>query len=96
MCYLSQSFYKIPRLIRLQFNYLIILKLGSKRDTEMIISECSIGIEKDHLLSLYKDATKQKFNFLKINLETGNDNEKFSRNFNDFYRIEGDSESDEG
>ena len=96
MCYLSQSFYKIPRLIRLQFNYLIILKLGSKRDTEMIISECSIGIEKDELLSLYKDATKQKFNFLKINLETGNDNEKYSRNFNDFYTIEGDSESDEG
>ena len=63
MCYLSQSFYKIPRLIRLQFNYLIILKLGSKRDTEMIISECSIGIEKDELLSLYKEATKQKFNF---------------------------------
>ena len=96
MCYLSQSFYKIPRLIRLQFNYLIILKLGSKRDTEMIINECSIGIEKDELLSLYKDATKQKFNFLKINLETGNDNEKFSHNFNDFYTIEGDSESDEG
>ena len=96
MCYLSQSFYKIPRLIRLQFNYLIILKLGSKRDTEMIISECSIGIEKDELLSLYKEATKQKFNFLKINLETGNDNEKFSKNFNDFFTIESGSESDEG
>ena len=27
MCYLSQSFYKIPRLIRLQFTYLIILKV---------------------------------------------------------------------
>ena len=96
MCYLSQSFYKIPRLIRLQFNYLIILKLGSKRDTEMIISECSIGIEKDELLSLYKEATKQKFNFLKINLETGNDNEKFSKNFNSFFTIESGSESDEG
>jgi len=96
MCYLSQSFYKIPRLIRLQFNYLIILKLGSKRDTEMIISECSVGIEKDELLSLYKEATKQKFNFLKINLETGNDNEKFSKNFNSFFTIESGSESDEG
>ena len=96
MCYLSQSFYKIPRLIRLQFNYLIILKLGSKRDTEMIISECSIGIEKDELLSLYKEATKQKFNFLKINLDTGNDNEKFSKNFNSFFTIEINSDSDEG
>ena len=95
MCYLTQSFYKVPRLIRLQFNYLIILKLGSKRDTEMIINECSIGIEKNELLKLYKNATKQKFNFLKINLETGNENEKFSKNFNDFYKIESDSESDD-
>jgi hypothetical protein len=62
----------------------------------MIISECSIGIEKDELLSLYKEATKQKFNFLKINLETGNDNEKFSKNFNDFFTIESNSDSDEG
>jgi len=95
LCYLSQSFYKIPRLIRLQFNYLLLLKLGSKRDMEMILSECSLGIEKAELLKLYKDATKEKFNFLKISLDTSNENEKFSKNFNEFYEIEGDSDSDE-
>jgi hypothetical protein len=29
MCYLSQSFYRIPKIIRLQCNYLILLKLRS-------------------------------------------------------------------
>ena len=95
MCYLSQSFYKIPRLIRLQFNYLILLKLGSKRDLNMILADCSLGIEKDELVSLYKDAVKQPFNFLKIDLETGNENKKFSRNFTDFYHIEDDSDKEE-
>ena len=91
--YLTQSFYKVPRLIRLQFNYLILLKLGSRRDMEMILNECSLGIEKDELIKLYKSATKEKFHFLKINLEIANSNEKFSHNFNDFYKIE--TESDE-
>ena len=94
MCYLSQSFYKIPRLVRLQFNYLILLKLGSKRDLNMILADCSLGIEKDELVTLYKDAVKQPFHFLKIDLETGDENKKFSKNFTDFYHIENESESD--
>ena len=96
MAYLSQSFYKIPSLIRLQFNYLIILKLGSKRDLSMILNDCGLGIEKDELLFIYKDAVKQPFNFLKIDIDSSNQNKKFSHNFNDFYTIESDSESDEG
>jgi hypothetical protein len=95
MCYLTQSFYKVPRLIRLQFNYLVLLKLGSRRDMEMILNECSLGIEKEQLLKFYKDATKEKFNSLIINLDTGNENEKFSHNFNNFYAVGSESESDE-
>ena len=52
MFYLSQSFYKIPQLIKLQFNYLIILKVGSKRDITTILSDCGLGIDKDELLSI--------------------------------------------
>ena len=47
----------------------------------MILNECSLGIEKDELLKLYKDATKEKFNFLKINLDTGNSNVVFKEFF---------------
>jgi hypothetical protein len=94
LCYLTQSFYKVPRLIRLQFNYLVLLKLGSRRDMEMILNECSLGIEKEQLLKLYKDATKEKFHTLIINLDTGNENEKFSHNFNNFYKIESDSDEE--
>ena len=63
MCYLSQSFFAIPTLIRRQFNYVITLKLSGKRDLNLILSNYSLGIEVDQIMKMYKDATKEKFNF---------------------------------
>ena len=58
----------------------------------MILADCSSGIEKDELVTLYKPAVKQPFHFLKIDLETGDKNKKFSKIFTDFYHIENESE----
>ena len=88
MCYLSQSFFAIPTLIRRQFNYVIILKLSGKGDLNLILSNYALGIEVDQIIDLYKNATKDKFNFLKIDIENRDDNRKFSHNFIDFYKIE--------
>ena len=88
MCYLSQSFFAIPTLIRRQFNYVIILKLSGKRDLNLILSDYALGIEVDQIIDLHKNATKDKFNFLKIDIENRDDNRKFSHNFIDFYKIE--------
>ena len=88
MCYLSQSFFSIPTLIRRQFNYVIILKLSGKRDLNLILSNYALGIDVDQIIDLYKNATKDKFNFLKIGIENRDDNRKFSHNFIDFYKIE--------
>ena len=88
MCYLSQSFFSIPTLIRRQFNYVIILKLSGKRDLNLILSNYALGIDVDQIIDLYKNATKDKFSFLKIDIENRDDNRKFSHNFIDFYKIE--------
>ena len=87
MMYLTQSFFKVPKLIRIQMNYLIILKLSSNRDLNLIMSEFSLGLDKNELLDIYKDATKQKFNFLKIDLDQSDDGKKFSKNFTQFYQL---------
>jgi len=52
-------------------------------------------IEIKSLLHLYEDATQQKFNFLKINLNTVDMNKKFSKNFIDFYLLDGKTEEEE-
>jgi len=92
--YLSQSYFKIPKFIRLQSTYLILFKLSSSRDMNMILSECSLGVDKKELANIFKDATKEKFGFIKINLDTPDENKKFSHNWNDYYKIDSDSDSD--
>lgn len=88
MCYLSQSYYTIPKTIRLQFSYLIILKVGSKRDLNMILRDNSLGVEGEDLMNIYKDATKVPFDFLKISLNERNDDKRFSHNWIEFYEID--------
>ena len=96
MCYLSQSFFRIPKIIRLQCNYLILLKLGSRRDLTLILSDYGLGVDKEELMAIYRDATKIPFDFLKIATDERDDNKRFSKNWTGFYAIESDSESDEG
>ena len=94
MCYLSQSFFRIPKIIRLQCNYLILLKLGSKRDLALILADYGLGVDKNELMTIYKDATKIPFDFLKISTDERDDNKRFSHNWTAYYDIGGDSDSD--
>ena len=76
MYYLSQSFFEIPKIVRLQFSHLILLKLSSNRDLNLISSDYSLRIDKNQLAVIYKDGIQSKFHFwksLQINLiSTGN------------------------
>jgi hypothetical protein len=88
VCYLSQSFFKIPKIVRLQFSHLILLKLSSNRDLNLILSDYSLGVDRQQLAMIYKDATKIKFDFLKVAIDEPDNNKKFSHNWTDFYKIE--------
>jgi hypothetical protein len=77
--YLSQSFYAIPKIIRQQANYIVLKKLGSQKDIKMIIREYSLGMDLDELMSLYKDCTKNKLDFVMIDMQ--NDDYKYRRSF---------------
>jgi hypothetical protein len=67
--YLSQSYYRIPKMIRSNCSYLVLLKLSGQREVNMILSECSLGLTKDQLLKMYKHATSEKFSALLIDFE---------------------------
>ena len=61
----------------------------------LILMDYGLGIERNELENIFKDATKKKFNFLKIDLDNPNNNEKFSKNWNDFYKVGDDDYDDE-
>lgn len=92
MIFLSQSYFKVDKVIRGQLNYLLLLKLSSNKDLKLVLSDYSLGVEKEELVEIWKDATKEKFSFLKIDINTGDPNKKFSKGFLDYYEL-GESES---
>jgi ABC-type oligopeptide transport system ATPase subunit len=94
-CYLSQSYYQVPKTIRAQLSYIWLVKIGQKRDLNLILADSGGLVDKKTLMHLYEDATQQKFNFLKINLNTVDMNKKFSKNFIDFYLLDGKTEEEE-
>jgi hypothetical protein len=90
MCYLSQNFFGVPTLIRRQWNYVIILKLSGSKDMKAIIQNYSLGLDADEIVKLYKEATRERFNFLKISVDERDDNKIYSHNFTGFYKVNND------
>jgi len=86
VCYLSQSFYKIPKVIRTNCNYFVILKLSGKRDLNLILSEFELGVSKKELMDMYEYATKEKFNVLLIDIEAPKE-KRFRKNFLEYIQI---------
>ena len=78
--YITQSWFRVPKTIRLNTSYVAILKIGSKRDLNLILSEVSIGVNKDQLTNMYDFATHKKMDVLLIHVEKPV-SQKFHRNF---------------
>jgi len=67
--FISQSYFKIPKIIRNNCSYMVLLKLSGNREVNMILSEFGLGITKEQLVQLYEYATKEKFSPLVIDME---------------------------
>ena len=67
--FISQSYFKIPKIIRNNCSYMILLKLSGQREVNIILSEFGLGVTKEQLIELYEYATKEKFSPLIIDLE---------------------------
>jgi hypothetical protein len=87
--FIAQSYFKIPKPIRSQMTYLILLKVSSGKDLRLIMGDFNLVLELDQLQNIYKDATKIKMkDFMKIDVNSGDPNKKFSKNWKDFYEVE--------
>ena len=79
--YLSQSFFKIPIIIRQNSNYVIVLGIGNKRSMNLMLSEFAIGASKEQLMGMYKYASLQKMHFLLIDVDETDTDKKFRQDF---------------
>ena len=88
LVYITQSYYAVPKMIRNNMTYLIIKQISSMKNLTMIAREFDLGLSKETLTNMYKDATKEKQNFLMMDLEAP-PADRFRKGFNDIYEIEG-------
>jgi hypothetical protein len=72
--FISQSYFKIPKIIRNNCSYMILLKLSGQREVNIILSEFGLGVTKEQLMELYEYATAEKFSPLIIDLEADKEN----------------------
>lgn len=67
--FISQSYFRIPKIIRNNCSYMVLLKLSGQREVNLILSEFGLGITKEQLLDAYRTATAEKLQPLLIDLE---------------------------
>lgn len=67
--YLTQSFFGVPKVIRLQCNYLVLKKLHDTRDLNMILKTFSLGLTCEELMALYRYCTEACDLFLLVDID---------------------------
>jgi hypothetical protein len=68
--YLTQSYYKVPKLVRLQCQYIFIIKTSGLKDLRLLLSEYSLTATTDQLQNMYNSCCNAGIfgNFLLIDL----------------------------
>jgi hypothetical protein len=84
--FISQSYFRIPKIIRNNCGYMILLKLSGQREVNMILSEFGLGVSKEELIKIYEYATRDKFYPLLIDLEESPE-KRFRKGFLDIIDI---------
>lgn len=73
--YLTQSYFKVPKVVRLQCQYIFIIKVSGVRDLKLILSEYNLNTTKEQLLKYYDKCCNSGVfgNFLLIDLNSTQD-----------------------
>ena len=81
LCFLTQSYFSVPKDVRLNCTYYIIFKLNNKRELQNITINHSADIDYKDFIKIYRDFTKDSTNFLTIDTTQPVD-KRFKKNFN--------------
>ena len=79
LCFLTQSYFSVPKDVRLNCTHYILFKLHLKRELQNIAINHSADIDYKDFIKIYRYCMKEPFNFLTI--DTSKD-KKFIKNFN--------------
>jgi len=93
--YLCHSWYACPKVFRLNTQYAFIYQLPSARELRELYKELGMNIERDDFWKAYREATKNKFNFLLIDKKTNNLQLQYRSGLDGLFSWRAEAESDE-
>jgi hypothetical protein len=79
--FISQSYFSIPKNIRLNCDYFVITKMGNKKELIEIAKDHTTDINNDKFKEIYREATKDHYSVLVIDLKTQDPKMKYKKNF---------------
>ena len=74
LVFISQSYFKVPKTIRLNATHYFIMKIPNKRELQQIASNHSSDIDFKDFMKLYLDYTKEPYSFLVNDTTLSSDN----------------------
>ena len=66
LCFLTQSYFSVPKDVRLNCTHYIIFKLSNKRELQNIAIDHSCDVDYKDFVKIYRNCTKEPFHFLTI------------------------------
>ena len=72
--FISQSYFKVPKYIRLNATHYFVMNTPNKRELQQIASNHSSDIDFKDFMKLYKDYTKEPYSFLVNDTTFSSDN----------------------
>jgi len=89
LVYLSQSYFAVPKMVRMNLNYLIIKRLNTLQDLFRMMREYSLSVSKDTLVELYQHSIQDNLqDFLLVDLDS-EPKDRFRFNFLDVCDLNG-------
>ena len=66
LVFITQSYFSVPKDVRLNSTHYLIMKINNKRELQNIAINHSGDIDYKDFLKIYRECTKESFNFLTI------------------------------
>ena len=72
--FITQSYFSVPKEIRLNSTHYLIMKIHNKRELQQIAINHSADIDYKDFMKIYKNCTKEPYSFLTIDTTLPADN----------------------
>ena len=67
--FITRSYFSVPKVVRLNLTHYLIMKINNKRELQNIATNHSADIDYKDFIKIYRECTKEPYNFLTINIK---------------------------